>query len=474
MRGRVIATLDGSLIQAQPGHFIGILACISISFLFSGLEAGLLSLNRIRLSELVNQGSRSAAILQKILNNPSRLISVMLTMETSSNVVLTILWTIIGTWYVHAWELSEWLIGIWSALLLLVIVMFLEITPKAIFTANSEKFTMALAPVANVLIGIVHPFAAILEWSSKVLIWIFTRKWLKPIKTRVTEEDLLTLVNVGEDEGVIVEQEKEMIHSIFEFGDLVAREIMVPRVDMVALDLEDNIEKAISLIIEKGHSRIPVYEESPDHIRGILYAKDILRHLEKGDHKKHSLGELMRPHVHFVPGTKDLTSLLEEMRRRKAHLAIVMDEYGGTAGLVTIEDILEEIVGDIQDEYDKPLERLVTKNEDGTFIVDGKLGLHDFVDEVGVRLPEPDGVETVGGLLYQVLGRVPEINEHLEVIPVPDDDNDEFVTNEPDIGLVKFTVMEVEENRIGDVHVCLEICEPEAVVNGKNKNGGEE
>ena len=435
---------------------MGIILCFSLSFLFSGLEAGLLSLNKIWLSKKVAEGNRRARILQNIISVPSKLLAVMLTMEITCNVVIAVLWTIIGVWGIHAYSLPTWFHGVWYALLILILVMFFEILPKSIFASNAERITMSLAPVADQLIRIVHPFSAGLEWLARLFIRIVTGKWLKPRKSKVTEEDLMTMVSVGEDEGVIEEQEKEMIHSIFEFGDRTAREIMVPRIDMITLDLEDNVEKAVKVAVEYGHSRIPVYEESPDHIKGILFAKDILRHVEVGDMESVSIIGLIRPNALFVPGTKDLTSLLEEMRMRKAHLAIVMDEYGGTAGLITIEDILEEIVGDIQDEYDKPLERLVEKNEDGTFVVEAKLGLHNVDDEIGVMLPEYDGIETIGGLLYQVLGRIPEIGEEIPIKPLLKNSNGDFVTDDPVYRMVKFTVLEVEENRIGRVKIELE------------------
>jgi CBS domain containing-hemolysin-like protein len=438
-------------------YYVGIIICVSLSFLFSGLEAGVLSINRIWLSEKVALGNRKAALLQNILNNPSKLISVMLTMETTSNVVLSVLWTAVGHYYfIESNYYPDWLLVIWSVVLLILIVMFCEIFPKALFAAYAKHITLALAPFVYVTIQIIYPIAAVMEFFSRSIIWIFTRKWIKPIKSKVTEEDLITMVNVGEDEGVLEKQEKEMIRSIFEFGDLVAREIMVPRIDMVALGIEAGVQDAIDLIIKHGHSRIPVYKESPDHIKGILYAKDLLRHIETGDLEKLTLEHLIRPFVLFVPGTKKLTSLLEEMRAKKAHMVIVMDEYGGTAGLVTIEDILEEIVGDIQDEYDKPLECLIKKNEDGTWIVDGKFGLHDFDAEIGVKLPEPDGVETVGGLIYQVFGKVPSIGDVISVVPVKDNGNGDFINNRPIIKLVKFKILEVEENRIGSILVYLE------------------
>ncbi|MCX6646026.1 MAG: hemolysin family protein [bacterium] len=464
----------GSL-PPQPGiaHLAGIIICFFLVFIFSGLEAGLLSLNKIWLSEQVADGNRRARILQNILNTPSKLLSVMLTMETTCSVVLAVLWTIIGVWGIHVYHLHAWFHGLWYALLILILVMFCEILPKSIFASNAERITIKLAPFANLLIKIVYPIAFVLEGISRLLIRVTTGKWLKPRKSKVTEEDLITMVSVGEDEGVLEEQEMEMIHSIFEFGDRTAREIMVPRVDMVALDLEDSVEDALKIIVEHGHSRIPVFEESPDHIKGLLFAKDLLRHMEQGDLGKLSIGELVRPNTLFVPGTKDLTSLLEEMRLRKAHFAIVMDEYGGTDGLITIEDILEEIVGDIQDEYDKPLERLVEKCDDGTFIIDSKLALHDFDDEIGVELPDYDGIETVGGLLYQILGRIPEVGEEIPITPIPKNGNGDFVTDDPIYGLITFKVLEVEENRIGRVKVSLEVIQrPEqSPANGHDKGG---
>jgi CBS domain containing-hemolysin-like protein len=447
--------LDGSgsipLTNLVP-HVVGSVVCLLLVFLFSGLEAGLLSLNRIRLSERVASGSRRAALLQEILRVPSRLIAVMLTMETTCSVVLAVLWTIMGE---KALGLSQGTLVLWGVLLIVILVMFCEIVPKSLFASNAERYTMALAPLVYFLIRVVYPIAAVMEWLAHLFLRVWTGKWVKTRVTTVTEEDLMTMVSVGEDEGVIEEQEREMIHSIFEFGDLVAREIMIPRVDMVALDINTSVNEATKVIVEHGHSRIPVYEGSQDHIKGLLYAKDLLRHVEKGDLEKLTLSQLVRSNVFFVPATKDLSSLLEEMQIRKAHLAIVVDEYGGTAGMVTIEDILEEIVGEIQDEYDKPIERLVSKSPDGTYIVDARLGLHDFDDEIGVVLPEQDGVETVGGLLSQVLGRVPEVGEVISVVPQAEEKNGQWTDSKKKISLVMFKVLEVEDNRIGHVQVCF-------------------
>lgn len=442
-------------LSAYSWHIVGVILCFMLVFLFSGLEAGLLSLNRIWLSEKVSSGSRRASKLQEILRVPSRLIAVMLTMETTCSVILAVLWTDIGTQGVETYGLAAWWLIVWGGLLIIILVMFCEIIPKALFATNAERITITFAPIAYNLIRIVYPIAAVLEFISKIIIWVFTKKWIRPRTSKVTEEDLMTMVSVGEDEGVLEEQEKEIIHSIFEFGDLVAREIMVPRIDMLAIEINDSIKEALNLIIDSGHSRTPVYEGSTDHIKGLLYAKDALKYVEEGTLEKQTVRELMRTDVFFVPESKGINSLLEEMRVRKSHIAVIMDEYGGTEGLVTIEDILEEIVGDIQDESDKPLERLVSKEADGTFIVEARLGLHDFVDEVGIGLPEEDGVETVGGLLYKVLGRVPEVGEIVTVAPVKLEKYEGYINDESEVVEVQLKVLEVEENRIGRVHVCL-------------------
>ena len=447
------ASADIPLAHFTP-HIVGILACFLLVFLFSGLEAGLLGINRIWLSEQVDKANRRASMLQGILRTPSRFITVMLTMETTCSVILAVLWTVLGEWMISSYHWPGWILIIWGALLVLILVTFCEIFPKALFTSTSQRSTIALAPFLRLLIIVVYPVAMVLEavahWGIRL-----TGHTVKPRSTKVTEQDLMTMVSVGEDEGVIEEQEREMIHSIFEFGDLVAREIMVPRVDMVALDITSSVQEALDAIVKHGHSRIPVFEGSQDHIKGLLYAKDLLHHVEKGDLYQKTLAELVRPDVFFVPGTKDLGSLLEEMQARKAHMAVVMDEYGGTAGLVTIEDILEEIVGEIQDEYDRPLDRLVSRNADGSFTVDARLGLHDFDDEIGVEMPAPEGVETVGGLLYQVLGRVPHVGEVIPVKPVAGEKSEELVNGAPGATMVQFKVMEVHKNRIGRVQVCL-------------------
>jgi putative hemolysin len=238
-------------------------------------------------------------------------------------------------------------------------------------------------------------------------------------------------VDVAEEEGVLEEEEGEMIRSIFEFGDTVAREIMVPRIDMQAADVSMSLSEIVDLAVEEGHSRVPVYEGTADRVLGIFYVKDSLRFLRQG-RMDVDVREIIRP-AYFVPETKKVDELLREMQKRRVHVAVVVDEYGGTAGLVTIEDILEEIVGEIQDEFDTE-EAMVEHVNENESIVDAMMTLSDINDALSLALDEED-VDTLGGYVYARLGRVPEPGDEV---------------HEPYVSLV---VEEVEGNRITRVRV---------------------
>jgi len=254
------------------------------------------------------------------------------------------------------------------------------------------------------------------------LIWVvelLTRPFIRvasgqaaPQMPLVTEEELRLLVNVGEEEGLIEPDEREMIEGIFSFGDTTVREVMIPRVDIVALEETASIDEALNVIIAKGHSRIPVYRETIDHIVGILYAKDLLLWLRSGQ-REASIGSLLRT-AHFVPDTMKVDALLKDLQARKVHLAIVVDEYGGTAGLVTIEDVIEEIVGEIQDEYDVD-EQPITELGAGDLEVDARVPIDDINDLTGLRLTSEES-DRIGGIVFERLGRVPKVGDtvHLD------------------------------------------------------------
>jgi putative hemolysin len=227
----------------------------------------------------------------------------------------------------------------------------------------------------------------------------------------VTEDELKSLVDAGEEEGVFEVGEKRMIYSIFDLGDTVAREIMVPRIDMLALDVDTPLPQAVDALLDSGHSRAPVYEESVDNTIGLLYVKDLLRAWREAD-KPASLREMLRP-AYFAPEAKKVDELLEEMQSQRIHMAIVVDEYGGVAGLVTLEDIVEEVLGEIQDEYDQGEEAPYQKLADDRYVFQGRIGLNDFNEIMGSNLTS-DEADSLGGYIYSHLGWVPTVGETIE------------------------------------------------------------
>lgn len=226
------------------------------------------------------------------------------------------------------------------------------------------------------------------------------------------QEEILNLAEQGRIEGVMNEDEVEMIENVLELGETTAEEIMTPRTDIVAFDVNDGLEKILDTIRDKGHSRIPVYEETIDHITGLIYAKDLLTEVGKNP-KDFNLKNKMRP-AYFVPESKLLRDLLHEFQDQKLHIAIVLDEYGGTAGIVTIEDILEELVGEITDEYEKTPAESYRKIDDHTFEVDARMYIDDVNEELGIELPEDEDYDTIGGFVFSHLGYIPKVGESFE------------------------------------------------------------
>jgi len=226
-------------------------------------------------------------------------------------------------------------------------------------------------------------------------------------RKRTTEQDINDFIEASEEEGLVNEEECEMIRSIFSLGTTIVREVMVTRTEMACVTLDATIRELLDIIIACGHSRIPVYEGSIDNIVGLLYAKDLLKQWGT-DENSLSIREIMRP-PYFIPESKNLEQLLQEFKRKRIHLAIVIDEYGGTSGLITIEDLLEEIVGDIQDEYDRE-ETLLTVNPDGSVIADGRLPVEELEEHFDIEI-ERDNFDSVGGLAFHLTGKIPAIGD---------------------------------------------------------------
>lgn len=259
-------------------------------------------------------------------------------------------------------------------------------------------------------------------------------------RKRITEEEIQELMDAGEQEGLINEEENGMIRAIFTLRDTMVREIMVPRTDMASIPVTASLREVLDAIIACGHSRIPVYDGTMDNIAGLVYAKDLLKQWGM-DYGAFPLKRIMRP-PYFIPETKNLEELLQEFRKKRIHIAIVMDEYGGTSGLVTIEDLLEQIVGDIQDEYDREEELLV--EEDGqSVLVDARLPIEELEERFGIQI-EKNKFDTVGGLLFQLTGRIPAIGEEIQ--------SDDLL----------LTVLKGDERRVSKIRIRKRPAEPDS------------
>jgi putative hemolysin len=305
-----------------------------------------------------------------------------------------------------AWTVESALLEAGILILAVVIVFWLEWILEVVVTRHPEVWAMRLAPYVRSMTVVLSPLLLL-----PLAIGRKRGKAMEPVST-VTEEELKSMVDEGQKGGVLEGDERQMIYSIFELGDTLVREIMLPRIYINALDISTTLTEAVDALIKFGHSRLPVYAETVDNILGILYAKDLLKVWRQGG-QIDSLKSLLRPAA-FVPEAKKVDELLEEMQAGHVHMAMVVDEYGGIAGLVTLEDIFEEIVGEIQDEYDQSEEAPYTQVEEGEYVFQGRVDLRDFNEVMGSHLPTEE-TETLGGFIYEQVGRVPTSGESLQV-----------------------------------------------------------
>jgi putative hemolysin len=306
-----------------------------------------------------------------------------------------------------------------------------ELVPKRMALAQADKIALKVAGTINMFSKIVAPAVSFLTFSTNLVVKLMGGQ-VKATGDQITEEEIRLMINVGEEKGIFQETETEMINSIFEFDDTVAKEVMTPRTDIIAVSSEATLEEILDVIVEENFSRIPVYEESIDNIIGILYVKDLFRMIKRKMEWEVSLKNIIRP-VFFVPEYKKIDELFKEMQKSKTHIAVVIDEYGGTAGLITIEDLLEEIVGNIFDEYDDVVLDY-EKIDDNTYIVSGMLDLGEINDILHTNIPEEE-FDTVSGLVLSHSGKMPEVGDEVEV------------------GNVYFRIEEVDDKRISKIRV---------------------
>ncbi len=380
---------------------------ILCSAFFSVSETALFAANRVVLRQRRAQGDRRARTAYALLNRASELLTTLLTGNTMANVGASVVATSIALSLVGR-RGGEWIAFLGTTAVMLIVA---EIAPKTLAARHADRLALVVAGPISTLMRLFTPLIWVLSVLGTALVRPFGGH-ITPRAPLVTEEQLRFLVEVGEEEGVIEEEEREMIHSIFEFGDTVVREVMRPRVDIVAVPTDATVNGAVGLMAEHGHSRLPVFEGTIDHIVGVVYMRDLIPALRHG-RLDQPVSERRRP-AFYVPETKKVDELFKEMQQKKLSMAIVLDEYGGTAGLVTVEDLLEEIVGEIQDEYDleeKPIQLL----DANTLLVNARIHVEDVNELLGTRLPMDD-VDTVAGLVYSLFGRVPAQGEKV-VLP---------------------------------------------------------
>lgn len=389
------------------GIFIILLFLILLSAFFSLSETALTAVTRIKVKKFYEEKVFGAKFLYLLRENPSRMLTTLLVSNNIVNIAAASITTIIFVdFFTKNKIFSEGIIiGISTLLITFLILVFGEIIPKTTAIKYADKLSLFVAPIVYFLSVIITPIVNFLDWICRPILKIFGVD-LKANIPFMTEDELKIILSVGEEEGVIETTENKMIHSIFEFGDTSVKEVMVPLPDIFCLNARSYIKDVYEKIVQDGHSRIPVYEGSPDNIVGIVLAKDLIK--IRGKENILTLKDIMRPAM-FVPETKKIDELMKQMQTSRTHLAIVVDEYGVVSGLVTLEDLIEEIVGEIKDEFDKE-EKDIEVLEDGSILVNAKLSIKDFNEKLKTNIPEGD-YETIGGFVLSLIGKLPSVGD---------------------------------------------------------------
>lgn len=382
---------------------VSLIVLLVLDLITSATRSGYLNSSLARMIKLKEERETQVTRYQTLLNNIPKL-------KASLNLSQTILRFLIAGIAVLLfvpWDTSPYLVVIAVLILVLtgLVIFFLEWLVEWVVSRDAETWALRLTPYAKFLEIFLTPFV----WVPMLLYRKGNGDQENSIT--VTEDELMTLVDTGQQEGILEQDERQMIFSIFRLRDTLTREIMVPRIDVVALEISTQLPKAVDTFQHSGYSRLPVYYESIDNIRGLLYAKDLLKMWREGS-QLISLEEILRP-AYFIPETKKVDELLEEMQSQRIHLGIVVDEYGGVGGLVTLEDIVEEIVGEIQDEYDGAEEMPYSVVNESEYLFLGRVDLDDFNEIMHCELPK-DEADTLGGYIYSRIGRVPTGGETIQ------------------------------------------------------------
>ena len=410
-------------------NIVLLIVLILLSGFFSASETALTSFRSTNLEKFEeSKEGKKIELLKKWLKNPNEMLTGLLVGNNVVNILASSIATVVTINIMGGTSSSS--VAIATVGMTVILLIFGEITPKIIAKNYSVQIAGVVIRIIYLLALVLKPIIKILMFISKFLARLLGID-LKDQAIMVTAEDIKSLVNVGEAEGIIEEEEKEMIHSIVGFSETTAKEVMTPRTSMLAFEGDETLDEVWDEIIENGFSRIPVYEETIDNIIGVFYVKDVLSIVKKGETNV-PIKNFVRP-GYFVPETKSITEILQDFRKMKVHIALILDEYGGIVGLVTIEDLIEEITGEIRDEFDHEEDEFIHKIDENTYEVDGMLDIETLDKELNIKLPESEDYESLGGLIITELGRVAVVNDEITVSGV------------------KLKVLEVEKMRVAKV-----------------------
>ena len=383
-------------------QIISLVILLSFSAFFSASETALMTLSKIRLRHMVEAEIKGADLINKLLKNPSKLLGAILVGNTVANIGASALATSLAIDHFH---LGASGVGIATAVMTIFVLIFGEITPKSLAAQNSEKIALKVARPVRLITLVLNPLVTVLIHITNAIIKILGGK-TDTQRPFITEEELKTMVSVSHEEGVLEGEEKQMIYNVFEFGDSQAKDVMTPRTDMIVANVNSTYEDLIKIFKEEQFSRMPIYEDTIDNIIGILYIKDLI--FFEDEKEEFSIEKHMRI-PYFTYEFKSTVDLFADMRANRVPIAILLDEYGGTAGIVTIEDLVEEIVGDIEDEYDDDEDKIEVIKED-EFIVDGNTKISMVNEMIGLNI-ESEDFDTIGGFVTGILGRLPKTGE---------------------------------------------------------------
>lgn len=423
---------------SQIIQLITIIILLAMSAFFSSSETALTTVSTIRLKSLADNGSKNAKLVLTLKENPDKMLSAILIGNNIVNIAASSITTI----FVQTmW--GSWAISIGSGALTLLVLVFGEITPKTAATGYADKFSLVVAKPIWFLTKVLTPIIVVVNFLASCIMKLF-RININEKESTFTEEELRTIMDVSHEEGVIEEEEREMINNVFDFGEAEAKEIMIPRIDMCMINVDASYDELLEIFKENRYTRLPVYQDSTDNVIGIINIKDLILY-RSGD--KFDIRDYLRD-VYYTYEYKKLDELMAEMRKDSVNITIVLDEYGAAVGLITIEDLLEEIVGEIRDEYDYDEEDSFKEIAPNEYLVDGQTKLDDVNDALDLSLTSED-YDSIGGYIIGSLDRLPIMGDTVET------DN------------VKLVVELMDKNRIDKVHIYIKPETDEAEANGE-------